>query len=181
MISKFTEVMIYRFRCSSQESRQFQLEIDADSGHSFFDLHSTIQASLGFQPLPLASFFLPAGKGRRQVEITQLGYDKARPFCRNMKSTLIGEMLMPGIKALRYVFDYLNDRYIQLELTGTVMEKNLREPVVKLNRGKSPVQVLDEVLTDGLFEPSNGKAKDPHYGVVDDYYEIFGEMEEYVV
>ncbi len=173
--------MVYKFRCSCQETRHFQLEIEADSGHSFFDLHRAIQASLGFQPLHLASFFLPAGKGHRQVEISQLGHNKARPRFRNMKSTLIGEMLVPGIKALRYVFDYLNDRYIQLELTGTIMEKNLREPVVKLNRGKSPVQVLDDVLTDGFFEPSNGKGKDPHYGVLDDYYEIFGEMEEYVV
>jgi hypothetical protein len=173
--------MVYQFRCSCQESRHFQLEIEAGSGHSFFDLHRAIQASLGFQPLHLASFFLPAGKGRRQVEISQLGHDKTKSCCRNMKKTMIGDMLIPGIKIIRYVFDFLNDRYIQLELTGTVMEKNLREPVVKLNRGKSPVQVLDEVMTDGLFEPPKGKSKDPHYGVLDDYYEIFGEMEEYVV
>jgi hypothetical protein len=90
-------------------------------------------------------------------------------------------MLMPGKSFLRYVFDFFNDRYIQLELTGTIMEKNLREPVVKLNHGKSPVQDLDEGMTDELFEPVKVKNNDHHYGVVDDYYEIFGEMEEYVV
>jgi hypothetical protein len=173
--------MVYQFRCSCQESSQFQLEIEADSDHSFYDLHQAIQSALGFQPLQLASFFLPPAKGRRQVEISQLGHDKSDTRCRNMGRTLIGDMLMPGKRFLRYVFDFFNDRYIQLELTGTIMEKNLREPVVKLNHGKSPVQDLDEGMTDELFEPVKVKNNDPHYGVVDDYYEIFGEMEEYVV
>lgn len=173
--------MVYQFRCSCQESRQFQLEIDADSGHSFFDLHQAIQSTLGFHSLQLASFFLSSGRGRRLIEISQLDNEKSRAGKLNMKREFIGELLKPGKKFLRYVFDIINDRYIQLELTGTIMEKNLREPVVKLNRGKSPVQVLDDDMPNELFEPEKENKKDPHYALVDDYYEIFGEMEEYVV
>lgn len=175
------KIMVYQFTCSCQESGQFQLEIEADSDHSFYDLHQAIQSALGFQPLQLASFFLPSLKGRRQVEISQLDHGKSHTLCRTMRRTLIGDMLIPGKRFLRYVFDFINDRYIQLELTGTIMEKNLREPLVKLNHGKSPVQDLDEGLTDELFEPSKVKNNDRQYGVVDDYYEIFGEMEEFVV
>jgi len=63
------------------------------------------------------------------------------------------------------------------------MEKNLREPVVGLNRGKTPVQVLDDVMTDDPIvasETKNAKKSD-NYGILADYYEIFGEMEEYVL
>jgi hypothetical protein len=61
------------------------------------------------------------------------------------------------------------------------MEKNLREPSVILNNGEIPVQTMDEVITGELFDLSDSKTPDPNYGILDDYYEIFGEMEEYVL
>jgi hypothetical protein len=78
------------------------------------------------------------------------------------------------------VYDLLDDRFINLQLTGTYMEKNLREPLVKLNSGEIPVQTMDDVITGELFVVSETPASDPNYGILNDYYEIFGEMEEYV-
>ncbi|MBP6968883.1 MAG: hypothetical protein KBB66_07680 [Prolixibacteraceae bacterium] len=172
--------MIYQFRCSCQESPHFQLEIDADSQHSFFDLHLALQSCLGFQPLELASFFISLARGREQIEVTQSGGLKtARVF--PIRNTLLGDLMKPGIRFFRYVFDLMNDRYLQIQLTGTIMEKNLREPLVRMNRGKAPVQIMDEELQEEVFDKLNKKKPNADYGILTDYYEIFGEMEEYVL
>lgn len=172
--------MIYQFQCSCHESRQFQLEIDADSSHSFFDLHQLLQSTLGFQNLNMASFSIPRSLGRQKIEISQFD-GQHTPTILSMHSTLIGDMLKPGIRLIRYVFDMMNDRYLQIQLTGIIMEKNLREPMVRLNRGEAPAQEMDEVITDDLYEKIVEKKNNSDYGVLTDYYEIFGEMEEYVL
>ncbi|HOS90913.1 MAG TPA: hypothetical protein PLV80_10010 [Prolixibacteraceae bacterium] len=61
------------------------------------------------------------------------------------------------------------------------MEKNLREPLVRMNRGKAPVQIMDEELQEEVFDKLNKKKPNADYGILTDYYEIFGEMEEYVL
>ena len=60
------------------------------------------------------------------------------------------------------------------------MEKNLREPVVSLQRGESPAEVLDEVINAKLPQGRKAPEPDTDYGLLTDYYEIFGEMEELV-
>jgi hypothetical protein len=61
------------------------------------------------------------------------------------------------------------------------MEKNLREPLIIRNGGEIPVQALDEVITGEMYDFSEKKSADPDYGVLNDYFEIFGDMEEYVL
>lgn len=55
------------------------------------------------------------------------------------------------------------------------MEKNLREPLVMVNGNESQSVVLDEVITNDAAAESNHS---PDYGILDDYYEIFGDIEE---
>ena len=98
-----------------------------------------------------------------------------------IRNTLLGDLMKPGIRFFRYVFDLMNDRYLQIQLTGTIMEKNLREPLVRMNRGKAPVQIMDEELQEEVFDKLNKKKPNADYGILTDYYEIFGEMEEYVL
>ncbi len=173
--------MIYQFRCSCQESLRFHPEVEAGANHTFFDLHLALQEALGFKPFHLASFLIPLPQKRAQIEISELDPGTDNPLFRSMRNTLLCEMITPGRKLIRYVFDWMNDRYLNLELTGTIMEKNLREPLVSLNRDETPVQVLDDVMTDTLFEISEIKSSDSNFGILSDYYEIFGEMEEYVL
>ncbi len=60
------------------------------------------------------------------------------------------------------------------------MEKNLREPLIGLLLGESPVEVLDDVMTEELPGVKNSPEKESGYGILADYYEIFGEMEDLV-
>jgi hypothetical protein len=173
--------MIYQFLGSCYETPDFQLAIDIDAGNTFSDLHFALQSALGFQSAHLASFLIPGFSGSRKIEISQLGSGIKKGRFSNMHNTLIGDMMKFPVKSICYVYDLLDDRFINLQLTGTYMEKNLREPLVKLNSGEIPVQTMDEVITGELFDVSDTPASDPNYGILNDYYEIFGEMEEYVL
>lgn len=171
--------MIYQFRCYCSEKRPFLLEIGADARHSFLELHQLLQSALRFHNHQLASFFIPPAQGRKYVEIS-LHDGPDRPAMLSMRNTPIGRGLHPSVRSFRYVFDLISDRYIQIELTGTIMENNLMEPVVSLQRGENPVQVLDEVMTAELPEVRKSSAADTDFGILTDYYEVFGEMEELV-
>jgi hypothetical protein len=173
--------MIYQFIGSCPESPDFQIDIDINADHTFFDLHHALQSALGFQPVHLANFLIPGLKSRRKIEITQLvsGNENGKFF--TMHNTLIGDIMNPPVKWFCYIFDLLDDRFIKLQLTGTNMEKNLREPSVRLNGGDIPAQTLDDVMTGELLNGSDNHTFDPDYGLLNDYYEIFGEMEEYVI
>jgi hypothetical protein len=173
--------MIYQFIGSYYETPDFQLDICVDASHTFADLHLALQSALGFQSAHLASFLIPGFNGSRKIEISQLGTGIKNSRFFNMQNTLVGEMMNQQVKFICYVFDLLNDRFINLQLTGTNMEKNLREPSVKLSSGEIPVQSMDDVITGELFDVSNTSKSDPNYGILNDYYEIFGEMEEYVL
>jgi len=170
--------MIYQFTGSCNEAPDFQMDVGIDAGHTFWEFHQAIQAALGFHPSQLADFQIPANQRQRRIEITQLFTGRKNSHRHNMHNTLVGDIMKLPVKIIRYVFDYLNDRYIQLKLTGAYMENNLREPSVTLNRGEIPLQAFDELVTGELF--STPEKKDPNYGILSDYYEIFGEMEEYV-
>ena len=50
--------MIYHFKITSQESKNFHFEVETDGKNTFFDLHTTIQKNLGFESHLLGSFFV---------------------------------------------------------------------------------------------------------------------------
>ena len=52
------ESMIFYFQIISQESLNFRMELKLAENHTFFDFHSIIQKSLGYESHQLASFFI---------------------------------------------------------------------------------------------------------------------------
>lgn len=173
--------MIYHFRGYCNDSIDLQIDIDIDACHTFYDLHHALQSALGFHAGQPAIFQVPGYNGHHMIEITQFSFGNKKSRLFTMNNTLIGDIMKFPVKFICYIFDFLNDRFLNLQLTGIYMEKNLREPSVILNKGEIPVQTMDEVVTGELFDLSDNKNPDPNYGILDDYYEIFGEMEEYVL
>ncbi|WP_321998066.1 IS1096 element passenger TnpR family protein [Draconibacterium orientale] len=171
--------MIYQFQIVSQEAQNFRLEVALDEKHSFFDFHSIIQKSVGFESHQLASFFVSNKNWRKLVEISMLdlGINGAAFYI--MQKTKLGDLLQDKGQHLIYTFDFLNDRSFFIELTGIIMEKNLNEPLVALKQGDSPVQVLGEEK----FELETGVSQEEEvymdFGELDDYTEIFGEMDDF--
>ena len=106
-----------------------------------------------------------------------LGMNGAAYFI--MQKTKLGELLDKEGQQLIYTFDFLDDRSFLIELTGIVMRKNLNEPFVTLKQGDAPVQVLgEEVATQ---EQTDYQQEEVYmdFGELDDYTEIFGEMDDF--
>jgi len=173
--------MVYHFRISSEESRNFKLEIKLSDKNSFFDLHSMIQKSLGYESHQLASFFLSNSKGLkdREISMLDLGINGAAYFI--MQKTKLTDLLHSTDQRLLYTFDFLNDRSLTIELTDIIMKENLSEPFVTLKQGDTPAQVLNEEV-DVIDVDSADIDEDKSYayfGELEDYTEIFGEMEDF--
>jgi hypothetical protein len=171
-------IMIYHFQISSQESRNFSLEVKLDGNHSFFDFHSIIQKSLGYESHQLASFFISDKKWMKLKEISMLdlGINGAAFYI--MQKTNLDELITNLDQKLIYTFDFLNDRSFFIELTGIIMEQNLNEPFVTLKRGETPVQVLgEEIENETMVLVEEEILLD--FGELEDYTEIYGEMDDF--
>jgi len=173
------ESMIFHFQIISQESKNFHLEIKLADNQTFFDFHSIIQKSLGYESYQLASFFISDSRWLKLKEISMLdlGMNGAAYFI--MQKTKLAELLHSKGQKLIYTFDFLNDRSLLIELTEIIMEKNLSEPLVTSLVGDAPVQVLGEdymvdetpeILEEEVFMD---------FGELEDYTRIFGEMDDF--
>ncbi|MEN8116336.1 MAG: hypothetical protein ABFS16_05125 [Bacteroidota bacterium] len=155
------------------------MEVALDENHTFFDFHSIIQKSVGFESHQLASFFVSDKRWKKLVEISllDLGINGAAYFI--MQKTKLHDLIHTMGQKLIYTFDFLNDRSFFIELTGIIMEKNLNEPFVTLKEGEAPVQVLGEEIIEQ--EPAILEEEEVYldFGELDDYTEIFGEMDEF--
>ena len=170
--------MIYHFKITSPEMKNFLLEVEADAGHSFFELHTTIQKTIDFESYQLASFFIPDQNGRKQKEIStlDLGLNGGAYFI--MQKTKLSDLIEPKTQQLIYTFDFFNDRLLDIELTGIIMEKSLKEPFVTLLQGDTPRQVFGDepnTVTTELHEEEILM----DFGILDDYTELYGEMEDF--
>jgi hypothetical protein len=171
--------MIYHFQISSQESQNFQLEIKLDEKHSFFDFHSVIQKSLGYESHQLASFFISDKKWMKLKEISMLDFGLNGAAFYIMQKTAIANLIHTIKQKLIYTFDFLNDRSFFIELTGIIMEKSLNEPLVTLKQGDPPVQVLGEEIAEHESAVLVEDEVHMDFGELDDYTEIFGEMDDF--
>jgi hypothetical protein len=173
------EVMVYHFRITSPESRNFHLEVELDGEHTFFDFHTIIQKSIGFESYQLASFFIPDQNGRKKREISLLNTGFYGGAYLIMQRTYLTDVLELKPQQLFYTYDFISDRSLNIELTGIVMERNLNEPVVLLKQGDAPVQVYEE----DSYIPESAKFQEEEvlmdFGIVDDYNELYGEMEDF--
>ncbi len=172
--------MIFHFQIISQESKNFRLEVELADNHSFFDFHTIIQKSLGYESHQLASFFISDKKWLKLKEISMLdlGINGAAYFI--MQKTKLQDLIHSTDQKLVYTFDFLNDRSLFIELTEIIMEKNLKEPLVNSKTGDIPVQVLGEELEE--LNAVNVLEEEEVYmdfGELEDYTEIFGEMDDF--
>lgn len=173
--------MVYHFRVILFESVKMQIEVETEAMHTFLDLHNVLQSSLGIPPCQMASFFVSDPMGRKKLEVSQVEMGQEKVSCRFMRKTRIGDMISADKPFIFYTFDFFNDRSLVMELTGINMEKNLREPMVRINGIESQVHLIEEIMGDEFTTRNEQQASSPGYGVVEDYYEIFGDIEELTV
>jgi hypothetical protein len=178
-LENMTDAMVYHFKITSPESRNFHLEMETDSTHTFFDFHRSLQGIAEFESFQLASFFIPDHHGKKQHEVSllDLGLNAGAYFI--MQKTHLSELIKTPDQQIIYTYDLINDRSMNIELTEIVMERNLREPVVTLKKGDAPVQFFGE----DQYDPDSVKIQEEEilmdFGILDDYTELYGEMEDF--
>lgn len=172
--------MVFQFKITSIESADFLRIIEIDGKSSFADLHWCIQKCCNYSSDQLASFFVASKHHGKQTEITFLDFGRPGSSILIMGKTQLHNILSSIGQRLLYVFDFFNDRSFYIELTEIYMEKNLRENQVTYQQGDAPAQVLEEELQNQGLEILNQENKYQDYGDLDDYTEIFGEMEDLI-
>ena len=171
--------MIYHFKITSQELSDFRLEVELEEKQTFFDLHSLIQKSLGFESHQLASFFISDNNWRKLTEISMLDLGVDASAFHIMQKTKLSDLIHSENQKLIYTFDFFNDRSFYIELTGIIMKKNLNEPLVTLKQGDAPVQVFGDEIVEQESANLQEEEVFMDFGEVDDYTELYGEMEDF--
>lgn len=169
--------MICVFEVSSTENPDFKRLIHLSADHTFEDFHKILQDTCNFDQTQLASFFLTDDHWRKTIEICALDSGEKSPNHLCMRNTQIREYLAEPGQKLVYVFDFFNERLFYLELKEKDMKKDLKEPFVAYERGKAPAQFQENSYDGSDVETLDLDDSGQSFGDLEDYYEIFGEMD----
>lgn len=138
--------MIFRFLIISDEVENFKREIKIDADDTFYDFFKTIIACTGFDEGEMASFFICNDDWRKKQEITLVEmdtYSDEDPYI--MEECVLSDYLEDEKQKLMFVFDYLTERALYIELSEIIPGKNLKKPLCSFSVGEAPKQVIDFV------------------------------------
>ena len=169
--------MICVFEISSAETPDFKRLIHISLESTFEDLHLIIQDAVGFDHSQLASFFLTDEHWRKQIEFGLVGSGATTPGLFSMRKIKLNEYITQPGQKLVYVFDFFNDRFFYLELKEKLMKTDLKEPFVAYEKGSAPAQFLINDYDSPEVELLERNESYKSFGDLEDYYEVFGEMD----
>ena len=136
--------MLYLFRIISDEDTEFYRDILADGHDTFLDVHTTLQANLGYDPSQLASFFLTTEDWEKIKEITLIDMmaDPSAPAL-TMDQARIEDLMESDNQRMLYVFDFFSERALFIELIETFDKTSHKPtPVITSEHGKAPAQLI---------------------------------------
>lgn len=142
--------MIFRFLILSDEVDNFKREIKIDADNTFLDFFKAIVKSTGFSDKEMASFFICDDNWRKQQEITLVEMDTySDEDSLVMEECVLSDYLEDEKQKLMFVFDYLTERALYIELSEIITGKNQKSPTCSLSEGEAPQQTLnfDDVKT----------------------------------
>jgi hypothetical protein len=127
----------------SDEVDNFKREIKIDSDATFHDFFEAIIASTGYTDKEMTSFFICDDDWRRRIEITlvEMGSSSDEDSY-VMEDCVLGDYLEDEKQKLMFVFDYLTERALYIELSEIITGKHLDKPVVSLSEGEAPPQFI---------------------------------------
>jgi len=136
--------MIFKFLILSDEVENFKREIKIDADSTFLDLYKTILQCTGFNDKEMASFFLCTSKWDKQQEITLVEMETSSDEdSLIMEDCVLSEYLEDEKQKMMFVFDYLTERALYIELSEIIVSETLKTPVCTISEGKAPQQTID--------------------------------------
>ena len=145
--------MIFKFLILSDEVEHFKIEIKIDADGTFLDFYQVILDCTGFSDKEMASFFLSDDKWRKKQEITLVEMDTySDEDAYTMAECVLSDYLEDEKQKLMFVFDYLTERALYIELSEMIPGKNLKAAVCTLSVGEAPPQAMDieEIRTESV-------------------------------
>lgn len=136
--------MIFRFILISDEVDDFKREIRIDADNTFYDFFKAIVNCTGFSEKEMASFFICDDNWRKEQEITLVEMDTySDEDSYIMEECVLNDYLEDEKQKLMFVFDYLTERALFIELSEIITGKNLKEAQCTFSVGNAPKQTLD--------------------------------------
>ena len=160
--------MIYKFLVGSEEAENFKLEISIDSEDTFLRLRNTILDAAGYNKEQMDSFYICDDEWNREKEVTfmDMGSDSDEDVWL-MEDTRLDELLEDEGQKLKFVFDYMTERYFYMKLKETVPGKHLHDPLCSRKEGKAPkedVGVEEVVVAPKIIEANIEELGEEFYG-----------------
>lgn len=151
--------MVFNFRIVSDGAETFKREIKIDAQSTFLDLKNAICDSVGYDKTMMDSFFICDDGWEKRKEITYEDMDlDSDQEAWLMDDAVLEDFIDDEGQKLLFVFDYLTDRALFMEMTEMLPGKSLKDPVCTLSVGKAPKQTIDMDEFDAQMEAKAAKA-----------------------
>lgn len=136
--------MVYKFLVGSEEAENFKLEIVIDSEDTFLRLRNTILDAAGYDKDQIDSFYICDDEWNKEKEVTYADMDlDSDEDAWLMDETHLDELLEDEGQKLKFVFDYMTERYFFMKLKETIPGKSMHDPLCTRKEGKAPKEMLD--------------------------------------
>ena len=165
--------MIYKFVIVSDEADNFKLQIAIDSTATFMQLRNVILDSAGYSKEQMDSFYICDEEWNKEKEITymDMGSDSDEDIW-IMDDTQLDELLEDEGQRMKFVFDYMMERFFKVKLKEVIPGKNLHDPLCERKVGNPPAESVD--ITDFITIP---KIPDANNIEAIDKSEFYGDEE----
>ncbi|MCQ2287752.1 MAG: hypothetical protein MJZ74_01495 [Muribaculaceae bacterium] len=174
--------MIYKFIIGSEESSNFKLEIAIDSEDTFVRLRNAILDAAGYDKEQVDSFYICDEDWKKEKEVTYVDMDTdTDEDIWLMDETRLDELLEDEGQKLKFVFDYVTERYFFMKLKEIVPGKTLHDPLCQRKEGRAPKEFVDEDLPVApvrVDTPSIEEIGEEFYGDAEFNEEELGEFGE---
>lgn len=151
--------MTFKFRIVSDEVDDFKREIEIDADDTFLDFRDALCEAVGFDRGEISSFHICDRNWEREKEVTleDMGADSSLPVF-IMEDTPLSDLLDDEGQRLTWVFDYLTDRSLFIELKSVDPSKHVDHPVCLVSKGQAPAQSVDMDDFDAKIDANAAKA-----------------------
>ena len=151
--------MIFNFRIVSDGAETFKREIKIDAQATFLDLKNAICDSVGYDKTMMDSFFICDDGWEKRKEITYEDMDlDSDQEAWLMDDAVLEDFIDDEGQKLLFVFDYMTDRAMFMEMTEMIPGKTLKDPVCTLSLGQAPKQTVDMDEFDAQVDAKAAKA-----------------------
>lgn len=136
--------MVFRFLILSDEVEDFKREIQISSDATFYDFHKAIISSVNYNDGEMSSFFICSDNWEKELEITLTEMDTSSDEDSYiMEDSVLNDFLEDEKQKLMYVFDYLTERALFIELAEIITGKDLDKAICTKSVGIAPSQTID--------------------------------------